>query len=130
GAQALEEIIVTARKRQESILKVPVVMTAVTQQQLEAYSTHDLFTVANRVPGLLVGTSLAGNGLQVSMRGIGTTANNATVDNSISLNVDGLQLSQGLAYTLGMFDLGQVEVLKGPQALFYGKNSPAGVISL
>jgi outer membrane receptor protein involved in Fe transport len=127
---AMQEIIVTARKRQESILKVPVVMTAVTEQQLEAYSTHDLFTVANRVPGLLVGTSLAANGLQVSMRGIGTTANNATVDNSISLNVDGLQLSQGLAYTLGMFDVGQVEVLKGPQALFYGKNSPAGVISL
>ncbi|CAN7634578.1 TonB-dependent receptor [Phenylobacterium sp. LjRoot219] len=125
-----EEIVVTARKRQESILNVPVVMTAVTQEQLEAYATNDLISVANRVPGLLVGASLAANGLQVSMRGIGTTANNATVDNSISLNIDGLQLSQGLAYGLGMFDVGQVEVLKGPQALFFGKNSPAGVISL
>lgn len=124
------DIIVTARKRDESILKVPVVLTAITQTQLERYSTDDLYTVAQRVPGLLVGTSLAANGMQVSMRGIGTTANNATVDNSISLNVDGLQLSQGLSYALGMFDVGQVEVLKGPQALFYGKNSPAGVISM
>ena len=66
----------------------------------------------------------------VSIRGVGTTAVNATVDQSISLNVDGLQLSQGLAYQAGMFDVGQVEVLKGPQALFWGKNSPGGVISL
>lgn len=129
-SEAQQDIIVTARKRSESLLKVPVVATAITQEALEKYSTHDLYTVAHRVPGLLIGTSLAANGLQVSMRGIGTTANNATVDNSISLNIDGLQLTQGLAYSLGMFDVAQVEVLKGPQALFYGKNSPAGVISL
>jgi iron complex outermembrane receptor protein len=126
----LEEVVVTARKREESILKAPVVMTAITQASLEQYSTDDLYTVAQRVPGLLIGTSLAANGLQVSIRGVGTTANNATVDNSIALNVDGLQLTQGLAYGIGMFDVAQVEVLKGPQALFYGKNSPAGVISL
>jgi iron complex outermembrane receptor protein len=130
SAGYLEEVIVTARKRNESILKVPVVLTAITEAELEQFSTHDLYTVATRVPGLLIGTSLAANGLQVSMRGIGTTANNATVDNSISLNIDGLQLSQGLSYGIGMFDVAQVEVLKGPQALFYGKNSPAGVISL
>lgn len=124
------DIIVTARKRNESILKVPVVVTAITQEQLESYAVDDLYTVAQRVPGLLIGTSLAANGLQVSMRGIGTTANNATVDNSVSLNVDGVSLSQGLSYNLGMFDVGQIEVLKGPQALFFGKNSPAGVISL
>ena len=124
------DIIVTARKRNESILKVPVVVTAITQESLERFANDDLYTIAQNVPGLLIGTSLAANGLQVSMRGIGTTANNSTVDNSISLNIDGVQLSQGLSYGLGMFDVGQVEVLKGPQALFFGKNSPAGVISL
>ena len=124
------DIIVTARKRNESILKVPVVLTAITQAELERFASDDLYTVAQNVPGLLIGTSLAANGLQVSMRGIGTTANNATVDNSISLNIDGVQLSQGLSYGMGMFDVGQIEVLKGPQALFFGKNSPAGVISL
>ena len=75
------EIIVTARKRNESILKVPVVLTAITQESLERFANDDLYTVAQNVPGLLIGTSLAANGLQVSMRGIGTTANNATVDN-------------------------------------------------
>src|SRR5205085_768240 len=48
----------------------------------------------------------------------------------VSLNVDGLSLSNGLAFGSGMFDVSQVEVLKGPQALFYGKSSPGGVISL
>lgn len=129
-AQALPEIIVTARKRAESLLKVPVVATALTMEEMERFSSDDLYSVSTRVPGLLIGTSLAANGLQVSIRGIGTTANNATVDNSISLNLDGLPLTQGLAYGLGMFDVAQVEVLKGPQSLFYGKNSPAGVISL
>lgn len=125
-----DDIIVTARKRNESILKVPVVVTAITQADLERFANDDLYTISQNVPGLLIGTSLAANGLQVSMRGIGTTANNSTVDNSISLNIDGVQLSQGLSYGMGMFDVGQVEVLKGPQALFFGKNSPAGVISL
>jgi outer membrane receptor protein involved in Fe transport len=52
------------------------------------------------------------------------------VDQSVSLVIDGLQLSQGFAFRAGMFDIGQVEVLKGPQALFFGKNNTAGVISL
>jgi iron complex outermembrane receptor protein len=124
------EVIVTARKRQESILKVPVVETALPQATLEKYAIQDLYAVANRVPGFVIGTGIVSAGPQVSIRGIGTTANNPTVDQSVSLNIDGLQFSQGMAYFVGLFDVGQVEVLKGPQALFFGKNSPAGVISL
>jgi iron complex outermembrane receptor protein len=66
----------------------------------------------------------------VSIRGVGTTTFNPGVDQSISLNIDGLQLSQGLAYSSAFFDMQQVEVLKGPQSLFYGKSSPGGVISI
>ena len=127
---ALEEVVVTARKRSESLLEVPVVANVLTSDALESYSTHDLYMVAQRVPALVLGDSLAANGVQVTMRGVGTTANNATIDQSVALNVDGVQLTQGLSYNIGMFDVGQVEVLKGPQALFFGKNSPAGVISL
>jgi iron complex outermembrane receptor protein len=125
----LTEVIVTARKRQESILAVPVSETVIGQATLERFATHDLFTLKSQVPGLLMGTSTNSVGTQVSLRGIGTTTINATMDQSISLNIDGLQLSQGVAYQAGMFDVGQVEVLRGPQALFFGKNSPAGVIS-
>jgi iron complex outermembrane receptor protein len=70
------------------------------------------------VPGILVGASIGAIGQQISLRGIGTTAQNPTVDQSVSLNIDGLQLNQSLAYGTGMFDVGQIEVLKGPQALY------------
>ena len=128
--QRPEEIIVTARKREESILRVPVVATAITQESLEKYQTNDLYAVANRVPGFVMGESVGTVGIQTSLRGIGPTSQTATVDQSVSLNIDGLPLTQGFAFTAGMFDVAQVEVLKGPQSLFYGKNSTAGVISL
>jgi iron complex outermembrane receptor protein len=130
SAQEVQEVIVTARKRQESILNVPVVETVITQKGLEQAATHDLSTLKSYVPGLLMGTSTNSVGLQVSLRGIGTTAQNATMDQSVALNIDGLPITQGVAYAAGMFDVAQVEVLRGPQNLFYGKNSPGGVISL
>lgn len=126
----VSEIIVTARKRQESILNVPVVTTALPADTLERFQTTDLRDVATLVPGLALGGSVLSIGTQVSLRGVGTTAYDPGIDQSVSLNIDGLQLSQGLAYSSGFFDAGQVEVLKGPQALFYGKSSPGGVISI
>jgi iron complex outermembrane receptor protein len=61
---------------------------------------------------------------------VGTASQDPGVDQSVALNIDGLSLGNGLAFNSGMFDLGSVEVLKGPQALFFGKESPGGVISL
>jgi iron complex outermembrane receptor protein len=129
-AQQLDEVIVTARKRQESILNVPVIETAISGQKLDRLQTNDLKDVATMVPGLVLGSSVLSVGTQVSIRGIGTSALDPGVDAAVSLNVDGLQLSNGLAYTSALFDTGQVEVLKGPQSLFYGKTSPGGVISV
>ena len=130
ASNTLGEVIVTARKRQESILNVPVVETAIPQAQLERFQTVDLKDVATMVPGLALGDQVLSIGTQISLRGVGTSTLDAGVDQSVSLNLDGLQLSNGLAYSSGLFDIGQVEVLKGPQALFYGKNSPGGVVSL
>ncbi len=124
------EIIVTARKRQETILNVPVVATAIPQVQMERVQVLDLKDISKLVPGLTFAQTLGISGLQVSLRGVGTSATNVGIDASIALNIDGMQITQAIAYTSGMFDLGQIEVLKGPQALFYGKNSPGGVISL
>jgi iron complex outermembrane recepter protein len=130
AVQTTGDIIVTARKRQESILNVPVVETAIPKAQLERLQTQDLKDVATLVPGLSIGDAVLDIGTQVSLRGVGTSTLDAGVDQSVSLNLDGLQISNGLAYASGLFDLQQAEVLKGPQALFYGKNSPGGVISL
>lgn len=124
-----EEVIVTARKREESILKVPVIVSVIGKESLEKFQVGDMYAIAAHAPGLQIGDNVGANGSQISLRGVGTAASNPTIDQSVALNLDGLQLSHGLAYSSGMFDVGQVEVLKGPQALFFGKNSPGGVIS-
>lgn len=124
------DIIVTARKRQESILKVPVVLTAVTGEQLTTAQVTTVTDLPRLVPGLVIAGSILSIGPQVTIRGVGTSSSDPGVDQSVSLNIDGLSLGQGLAFGSAMFDVGQVEVLKGPQALFYGKSSPGGVISL
>ena len=131
GASSDEDIItVSARRREESILKVPVVASVMSAEELTQTGTADLQGVAARVPGLRIGSSVAAFGNQVALRGIGTTTNNSAIDQSVSLNIDGMQFSQGLSYAMGFFDMAQVEVLKGPQALFFGKASSAGVISI
>lgn len=130
AASAYGEIIVTARKRQESILKVPVVVTALSEEQLENAQITSVTDLPRLVPGLVIAGNLLSIGPQVTIRGVGTSSFDPGVDQSVSLNIDGLSLGQGLAFGSAMFDVAQVEVLKGPQALFYGKSSPGGVISL
>lgn len=129
-AVRLSEIIVTARKLPETTFHAPVVVTAASQERLESLQARDLKDVASLVPGLVLGDALPGFGPQVSIRGVGTTVQDPGSDQAVALVIDGLQLSQGIAYGSGMFDVGQVEVLKGPQALFYGKAATGGVIAI
>jgi iron complex outermembrane receptor protein len=131
GAPAeLEAIVVTARKREESFLTVPVTAAVVTGQTLTATKVDSLSALATRIPTLVLGSSINSTGAQLSMRGVGTMALNATIDQSVLLDVDGMPMSQSLAYGVAAFDLANAEVFKGPQSLFFGKNSTAGVISL
>ena len=124
------DIVVTARKRQESILKVPVVMTAIGAEEIERAQIKDLTDIAKKTTGLQFGVASVESGNLVSMRGYGTNALDPGVDASVSLNLDGMQITQGMAYAVGFFDMAQVEIMKGPQALFFGKASPAGVIAV
>lgn len=128
--RTLGEVIVTARKREESILKAPVVVTAVSEESLQNFQITQITDLPKLVPGLVLGGNLLSIGPQVTIRGVGTSSYDPGVDQSVSLNIDGLSLGQGLAFASGMFDVSQVEVLKGPQSLFYGKSTPGGVISL
>jgi iron complex outermembrane receptor protein len=125
----VEEVIVTARKREESILNVPEVETVIPQARLQSLQTVAITDLPTIAPGLQLGHDVLGIGTQVSIRGIGTSSSDQGVDQSISLNIDGLSLGNGLAFQSGLFDLQRVEVLKGPQNLFFGESSPGGVIS-
>jgi iron complex outermembrane recepter protein len=129
-SEGLEEIVVTAEKRSQSFLDVPITENVVTKSQLETFQVQDLMDMATQVPGLKLSTATNSVGTQVTLRGIGTNTLDAGIDQSVALYIDGMQITQGLAYGGALFDTGQVEVLKGPQALFYGKNSPGGVIAV
>lgn len=123
------EILVTARKRQESVLNVPVVESVLGEDAIERYQIRDLQDITTKIPGLMSGNAVLAIGEQMSLRGVGSNSLDQGVDQSVSLSIDGLQLTHGLAYRAASFDLAQVEVLKGPQALYFGKNSTAGVIA-
>jgi iron complex outermembrane recepter protein len=127
-AEERRDIIVTARKREESILNVPVNETVILQEQLERFAVSDLYDLSSLVPNFIIGSQF--HGALTSIRGVGTSTTNPGVDQSVALNIDGLQTSQGFSYNSAFFDAGQIEVLRGPQALFFGKNAPAGVIAI
>nr|WP_176392390.1 TonB-dependent receptor [Sphingomonas sp. CDS-1] len=127
----LEDIVVTARKRDESSIAVPVVMTAVGANELSRRSVTNLDGIARIVPQLIIapqnGSVQGGN---IALRGISGPDSNPFGDQAVSFNIDGVQIAKASVRRMSDTDLAQVEVLKGPQALFYGKNSPGGVVSL
>jgi iron complex outermembrane recepter protein len=83
----LDEVIVTARKRQESILNVPVDEQAIAQERLERLQVTEMTDLPNLVPGLDLGHSLLSVGTLVSIRGVGTASQDPGVDQSVSLNI-------------------------------------------
>ncbi|MEJ7926692.1 TonB-dependent receptor [Sphingobium sp. AN641] len=126
-----EDIIVTARRRDETSISVPVVLTAVTGSELTQRGINSLDAVAQLVPGLvLLESGGSRQGGTIAMRGVAGPDTNPLGDQSVSFNVDGVQVAKSSVRRLAVMDLQQVEVLKGPQALFYGKNSPGGIISM
>lgn len=125
----LEEVIVTARKRQENVQNVPVAITAISGAQMERYDLASLENIAAVTPQLVVVRGSSGSGADLSLRGIGSNFTSIGIEQSVAVNIDGVYYGQGRIINEGFFDMKQVEILKGPQALFFGKNATAGVIS-
>jgi iron complex outermembrane receptor protein len=128
---ALEEIVVTARKREERLIDVPVAVTAVTAATINQYQATDLSEIGNLVPGVsLERTQSGSSGAVLTIRGVGNLASDYGNEQPVAVNIDGVQITKGHVADIGFFDLDSVQVLKGPQSLFFGKNSPAGVVVL
>ena len=123
-------IVVTARGRAETLNDVPVVVSVVGSDQIQRTNATDLVKIAELTPTVIVGAYKSNGGGSIAIRGISSPANQAGFEQAVSVAVDGVQTSDGRVAQLGFFDVDQVEILKGPQALFFGKNSPAGVISV
>lgn len=125
------DIVVTARKRNETLISVPVAVTAFTGENLERRGVSNLDAIAAITPSLLVGEGGGTvQGGSIALRGISASDANPFGDQAVSFNMDGVAVARASVRRMGEFDLAQVEVLKGPQALFFGKNSPGGVVTI
>ena len=124
------EVVVTARKRVENVQNIPVAVTAISGDQVAQYNLTRVEDVQEQTPQLIIATGSSGSGADISMRGIGASSENIGIEQSVAVNVDGVYYGQGRAINEGLFDVSGVQVLKGPQALFYGKNATAGALAI
>lgn len=124
------EIVVTARRKEERLQDVPVAVTALTGEALEAYNVTSVGDIATFVPSMVVGRQVTGSSASIFLRGVGSSSLSAGFDQSVSFNIDGLALSRGREIAFAQYDVASVEVLKGPQALYFGRNTTGGLISI
>lgn len=126
----LDEIVVTARKQAEPLMKVPVVAAMIDGSMLARTGATDPASLGSSIPSVSIQRTTGGAGTEMSIRGIGASGSDSGVDQSVAITIDGVQSSRGVFLDIGLLDIAQLEILKGPQALFFGKNSPGGVMSL
>lgn len=131
GRTKLEEIVVTAQRRSESAQSVPVAMTALTSDALDARQITELQNLKVIVPNIVIedvpGIS---SSVKLTLRGVGTDNPVFTADSGVGLYVDDVFIARALAANLELVDIERIEVLRGPQGTLYGRNSSAGAIKI
>lgn len=133
GAETAPEdrvIIVQARRQNESLQEVPVTVTAIGGETLQRYNVDQVADITSRVPTLNVQVGGSGSGGQLSLRGVGSSNISAAFDSAVAFEYDGVVVSSMRLVQAGFFDVDQIDVLRGPQSLFFGKSATAGVLSL
>ena len=123
-------IVVQARRQNETLQEVPVTVTAIGGETLQRYNIDQVADITSRVPTLNVQVGGSGSGGQLSLRGVGSSNISAAFDSAVAFEYDGVVVSTMRLVQAGFFDVEQVDVLRGPQSLFFGKSATAGVLSL
>lgn len=126
----IEEVIVTARRQAESFQDVPVTVAVFTEEDLDRYNINTITDAAKMIPNFSVSHGESGNGSQIYLRGVGSSSISAAFDQSVAINIDGVVVNRGRMIHNAYMDMGQLEVLKGPQSLYFGKSATAGVVSI
>ncbi|HEY6645407.1 TonB-dependent receptor [Povalibacter sp.] len=123
----LEEVMVTARKREESLVNAPLAVSVVSGSEMESQGVTGLEQLSAKVPSLQVGRGAQASSIYI--RGIGSGINKG-FEQSVGMYIDGIYQSRSLQFTQSIFDLARVEVLRGPQGVLFGKNAVAGAIKI
>ncbi|HST92036.1 MAG TPA: TonB-dependent receptor plug domain-containing protein, partial [Brevundimonas sp.] len=126
----IDDIIVTAQKREQNLQDVPIVVTTLSQETLQDAGVRDIKDLQILTPGMTVTSTSSEASTTARIRGVGTVGDNPGLESSVGIVIDGVYRSRN---SVGFGDLGElqrIEVLKGPQGTLFGKNTSAGVINI
>ena len=125
----IEEVVVTAERREERVQKTPLAITALTPENLRTLGVTSATSLNSLVPGLEIGGN-GGGSLDISIRGIGSTNDTEVGDPAVAFNVDGVYMARSRSANGLFYDIDRIEVLRGPQGTLYGRNATAGAINV
>lgn len=125
----LDEVIVTAQRREQSLQDVPIAITAFNAETLERTAATGISDIAAKAPGVTLTQFNIGEP-QLYIRGVGTTSDSAASDPSIGVSIDEVSIGRAGASALAFLDIERVEVLRGPQGTLYGRNASGGALNI
>jgi iron complex outermembrane receptor protein len=133
-AEGLEEIVVTAQKRNENIQKVPIAITAFTAETIQSKGLNNLHALSNLTPNVNLdgGAPFSGDSsvLSASIRGIGQDDFAFNLDPGVGVYLDGVYLARTIGANQNLLDVDRIEILKGPQGTLFGRNTIGGAINI
>ena len=126
----LEEVIVTAVRRDTNLMETPLAVSAITADELAREGVNNILNVGNLVPNMQIGLSPSDSGVSVAIRGI--TSNNFTElgDPTVGIHFDGIYSPRPQGGLALLFDVERIDILRGPQGTLFGRNSTAGTINI
>ena len=128
---ALEEIVVTAQKRSESLQEVPISISVFSEDDIERLNISNTIDLVKNIPGMTGVTNVAlPQAAAYFIRGIGQDESVSTLDPAVGTFVDGVFVSRQIANNSRLYDIESVEVLKGPQGTLYGRNTTGGAVRI
>ncbi|MET0294983.1 MAG: TonB-dependent receptor plug domain-containing protein, partial [Phenylobacterium sp.] len=130
GGTAVEELIVTAQKREQNLQDVPIVVTSVSGQLLQDAGVRDIRELTVLTPGLTVTSTTSETVVTARIRGVGTVGDNPGLESSVGVVIDGVYRPRNGVSFGDLGEVDRIEVLKGPQGTLFGKNTSAGVINI
>jgi len=128
-AQFVEEIIVTAQKREQAALDVPIALSVVSAQEIEDRSISDFTELFDLMPNTTIDQNVSSIP-RIAIRGISSNVNNIGIESGVGVVVDEVYIGRPSAFSANLIDIERVEVLRGPQGTLFGKNIVGGLVNV
>lgn len=130
GGTVIEELVVTAQKREEALQDVPIAVSAFSQDSLEAQKIDGGPNLQQAIPNVSFARSNFTNSFNFQIRGIGAKAVGASADQGVGVHMNNAPMQSGNLFEAEFYDVERVEVLRGPQGTLYGRNATGGVVNV